>query len=58
MCDDEKTRFERLDADKYENFYFWQGFCDNVTNKRLLKKNNGSLKGVVMDLLTGDKKEA
>ncbi|KAL0738917.1 hypothetical protein Bca4012_015127 [Brassica carinata] len=31
------------------------GFCDDVTNLRLLKKNNGSLKGVVMDLLTGDK---
>ncbi|CAG7884324.1 unnamed protein product [Brassica rapa] len=31
------------------------GFCDDVTNKRLLKKNNGSVKGVVMDLLTGDK---
>lgn len=32
-----------------------QGFCDDVTNKRLLKKNNGSIKGVVMDLLTGEK---
>ncbi|CAN8325800.1 unnamed protein product [Cochlearia groenlandica] len=31
------------------------GFCDDVTNKRLLKKNNGSIKGVVMDLLTGEK---
>ncbi|CAF2246609.1 BnaA08g14650D [Brassica napus] len=31
------------------------GFCDDVTNKKLLKKNNGSIKGVVMDLLTGEK---
>ncbi|CAN8274024.1 unnamed protein product [Cochlearia groenlandica] len=31
------------------------GFCDDVTNKRLLRKNNGSIKGVVMDLLTGEK---
>lgn len=34
---------------------FCQGFCDDVTNKKLLKKNNGSIKGVVMDLLTGEK---
>ncbi|CAH8384696.1 unnamed protein product [Eruca vesicaria subsp. sativa] len=33
------------------------GFCDDVTNKRLLKKNNGSIKGVVMDLLTGEKEK-
>lgn len=26
-------------------------------NKRLLKKNNGSIKRVVMDLLTGEKAE-
>ncbi|KFK29014.1 hypothetical protein AALP_AA7G077700 [Arabis alpina] len=31
------------------------GFRDDATNKRLLKKNNGSIKGVVMDLLTGEK---
>ncbi|KAG2256336.1 hypothetical protein Bca4012_093419 [Brassica carinata] len=31
------------------------GFCDDVTNKKLLKKNNGSIKGVVMELLTGEK---
>lgn len=31
------------------------GFGDNETNKRLLKKNNGSIKGVVMDYLTGEK---
>ncbi|KAL9434137.1 hypothetical protein AB3S75_028882 [Citrus x aurantiifolia] len=31
------------------------GFHDEETNKRLLKKNNGSIKGVVMDLLTGEK---
>ncbi|TYJ42201.1 hypothetical protein E1A91_A03G072400v1 [Gossypium mustelinum] len=30
------------------------GFCDAETNKKLLKKNNGSIKGVVMDLLTGE----
>ncbi|CAN6987277.1 hypothetical protein IGI04_001441 [Brassica rapa subsp. trilocularis] len=33
------------------------GFCDDLTNKRLLKKNNGSIKGVVMDLLTGEKEK-
>jgi len=38
-----------------ENIVILQGFCDDVTNKRLLKKNNGSIKGVVMDLLTGEK---
>ncbi|KAK8576460.1 hypothetical protein V6N13_032382 [Hibiscus sabdariffa] len=30
------------------------GFCDAEINKKLLKKNNGSIKGVVMDLLTGE----
>ncbi|KAE8695006.1 Kinase superfamily protein [Hibiscus syriacus] len=30
------------------------GFCDAEVNKKLLKKNNGSIKGVVMDLLTGE----
>ncbi|KAJ6672352.1 OVARIAN CARCINOMA ANTIGEN CA125-RELATED [Salix viminalis] len=29
------------------------GFCDKEMNKKLLKKNNGSIKGVVMDILTG-----
>ncbi|XP_021292139.1 protein NBR1 homolog [Herrania umbratica] len=31
------------------------GFCDAEMNKKLLKKNNGSIKGVVMDLLTGER---
>lgn len=31
------------------------GFNDNEVNKKLLKKNNGSIKGVVMDLITGEK---
>ncbi|KAK4844679.1 hypothetical protein QYF36_023105 [Acer negundo] len=31
------------------------GFRDDEMNKKLLKKNNGSIKGVVMDLLTGEK---
>ncbi|XVF11159.1 hypothetical protein REPUB_Repub08aG0001900 [Reevesia pubescens] len=31
------------------------GFCDDEMNKKLLKKNNGSIKGVVMDLLTGER---
>ncbi|GMI75622.1 Arabidopsis thaliana next to BRCA1 gene 1, next to BRCA1 gene 1 [Hibiscus trionum] len=30
------------------------GFCDAEVNRKLLKKNNGSIKGVVMDLLTGE----
>ncbi|KAL6541989.1 hypothetical protein OROGR_011475 [Orobanche gracilis] len=33
------------------------GFCDSETNKRLLKKNNGSIKCVVMDLIAGEKVE-
>ena len=32
-----------------------QGFYDAEMNKKLLKKNNGSIKGVVMDLLTGER---
>ena len=32
-----------------------QGFCDTEMNKKLLKKNNGSIKGVVMDLLSGER---
>jgi next-to-BRCA1 protein 1 len=32
-----------------------QGFRDKEMNKLLLKKNNGSIKGVVMDILTGKK---
>lgn len=31
------------------------GFRDNETNKRLLVKNNGSIKRVVMDLISGEK---
>ncbi|XVF08422.1 hypothetical protein REPUB_Repub07fG0002400 [Reevesia pubescens] len=31
------------------------GFCDAEMNKKLLKKNNGSIKGLVMDLLTGER---
>lgn len=34
------------------------GFCDHEMNKKLLKKNGGSIKGVVMDLLTGDRTTA
>lgn len=36
-------------------FFFWQGFCDAETNKKLLAKNNGSIKRVVMDLVNGEK---
>jgi next-to-BRCA1 protein 1 len=32
-----------------------QGFSDKEMNKKLLKKNNGSIRGVVMDILTGEK---
>lgn len=32
-----------------------QGFCDAEMNKKLLVKNNGSIKRVVMDLINGDK---
>jgi next-to-BRCA1 protein 1 len=31
-----------------------QGFHDDETNKRLLKKNNGSIKRVVMNLINGE----
>ncbi|GFZ03869.1 ubiquitin-associated (UBA)/TS-N domain-containing protein [Actinidia rufa] len=31
------------------------GFCDEEMNKKLLKKNGGSIKRVVMDLITGEK---
>lgn len=31
-----------------------QGFNDTETNKILLKKNNGSIKRVVMDLIAGE----
>ncbi|KAJ6977548.1 protein NBR1 homolog [Populus alba] len=31
------------------------GFSDKEMNKKLLKKNNGSIRGVVMDILTGEK---
>ncbi|XP_015580599.1 protein JOKA2 isoform X1 [Ricinus communis] len=31
------------------------GFRNEEMNRKLLKKNNGSIKGVVMDLLTGEK---
>lgn len=31
-----------------------QGFRDKEMNKRLLEKNNGSLKRVVMDLINGE----
>lgn len=31
-----------------------QGFHDRQMNKMLLKKNNGSIKRVVMDLITGE----
>lgn len=31
-----------------------QGFCNDEVNKKLLKKNNGSIKRVVMDLLNGE----
>lgn len=32
-----------------------QGFQDTEMNKKLLKKNNGSIKRVVMDLITGER---
>lgn len=35
--------------------FWWQGFCDQEKNRKLLKKNNGSVKRVVMDLLGGEK---
>ena len=35
--------------------YEWQGFCDKEMNKKLLKKNVGSIKRAVMDLITGEK---
>lgn len=38
-----------------DELWVLQGFCDDETNKRLLKKNNGSIKRVVMDLLAGEK---
>lgn len=31
-----------------------QGFHNKEMNKELLKKNNGSIKRVVMDLITGE----
>ncbi|CAN4099270.1 unnamed protein product [Withania somnifera] len=31
-----------------------QGFCNKEMNKKLLKKNNGSIKRVVMDLIAGE----
>lgn len=33
-----------------------QGFYDTEMNKKLLKKNNGSIKRVVMDLIAGEEK--
>ena len=37
------------------DYYFLiQGFRDNEVNRRLLKKNNGSIKRVVMDLVNGE----
>lgn len=35
--------------------FWWQGFCDKEKNEKLLKKNNGSVKRVVMDLLGSEK---
>jgi len=33
---------------------FMQGFLDKEMNKKLLRKNNGSIKRVVMDLIQGE----
>ncbi|XP_015170055.1 protein NBR1 homolog [Solanum tuberosum] len=30
------------------------GFCDKEMNKKLLKKNSGSIKRIVMDLIAGE----
>jgi len=31
----------------------WQGFPDKELNKKLLRKNGGSIKRVVLDLIAG-----
>ncbi|KAL0356249.1 UNVERIFIED_CONTAM: protein JOKA2 [Sesamum radiatum] len=40
---------------KYKIWMLMQGFHDTEMNKMLLKKNNGSIKRVVMDLITAGK---
>lgn len=50
--------FLLMTVNSYKYLQIWpmmQDFQDTEMNKKLLKKNNGSIERVVMDLITGER---